>query len=63
VARRRRLTSAAPWWRIATLTLLLVALGLAISSGRTIEAVIIGLLMIPSLVLVGAWALEKLRKA
>jgi hypothetical protein len=44
-----------PWWRIATLALLLVALVIAVSSGRTIEAVVIGVLMIPALTLLGAW--------
>jgi hypothetical protein len=44
-----------PWWRLATLILLSVALAIALSQGRTIEAVIIGILIVPTLLLVGAW--------
>jgi choline-glycine betaine transporter len=40
-----------PWWRVATVILLLVALGISVSAGRTIEALIIAVLTIPSLVL------------
>lgn len=48
-----------PWWRITTLTLLVVAFIIAVSSGRTIEAAIVGLLMLPTLVLLGAWIYER----
>jgi len=52
-AQRQRLRP--PWWRLATLILLSVALAIAVSQGRTIEAVIIGILIVPTLLLVGAW--------
>jgi hypothetical protein len=48
-----------PWWRITTLTVLVVAFIVAVFSGRTIEAVIVGLLMLPTLVLLGAWIYER----
>jgi choline-glycine betaine transporter len=44
-----------PWWRLATLALLIGALVLAIANGRTIEAVIIGVLLVPTLVVLGVW--------
>ena len=44
-----------PWWRIATLAILLLALIISVSAGRTIDAVVIGILMIPTMVLVGLW--------
>jgi hypothetical protein len=44
-----------PWWRLATLVLLIGALVLAIANGRTIEAVIIGVLLVPTLVVLGVW--------
>lgn len=47
-----------PWWQLATLTLLVVAFILSVSAGHTIEAVIVGVLVVPSLVLVGAWIYE-----
>jgi choline-glycine betaine transporter len=47
--------SAAPWWPIASVAILAVADGIAISAGRAIEAVIIGLLMVPGLFMVALW--------
>lgn len=55
----RLMVRSVPWWRLATLTLLVVAFILSVSSGHTIDAVIVGLLMVPSLVLVGAWIYER----
>jgi len=45
-----------PWWRIATLALLTVALGFAVANGRTVEMIIIGVLVVPTLFFVGVWA-------
>ena len=42
-----------PWWRIATVALLGVALGLSVSSGHTGDAIIVGVLLVPGIVLVG----------
>jgi hypothetical protein len=42
-----------PWWRIATVALLAVALGIALASGHTGDAIIVAVLMVPGLVLVG----------
>jgi hypothetical protein len=44
-----------PWWRIATALLLAAALAISAAAGRVIEAIIIGVLLLPSLVLVGLW--------
>jgi hypothetical protein len=46
-ARVRRM----PWWRVATVIFLLIALGIVASAGRTIEAAIIAVLTVLSLVL------------
>jgi choline-glycine betaine transporter len=55
------MTKSVPWWRIATLALLVAAFIVSVSSGRTIEAVIIGFLALPTLalLLVGAWIYER----
>ena len=44
-----------PWRRIATAVLLTAALAIAAAAGRVIEAIIIGVLLLPSLALVGIW--------
>jgi len=44
-----------PWWRIATAVLLSAALGDISMAGRVIEAIIVGVLLIPSIALVGLW--------
>ncbi len=44
-----------PWWRIATLTLLIAGFIIALSAGRTIEAIVIGVLTVPTMVFIGAW--------
>lgn len=51
----RRAVSSIPWWRVAATVLLGGALFMTISAGRTVEAVIIGVLTIPSLVALGIW--------
>lgn len=43
-----------PWWRLATVVLLSIALGIAIANGRTWDAVVIAVLIVPVLVLVAA---------
>ncbi len=48
-----------PWWRIATLTILTAALIISLTSGRTIEAVIIAILMVPTILLIGAWLYQR----
>jgi hypothetical protein len=53
---RRDEPLAIPWWPIATVTLLAIALVISIAAGRTVEAVVIALLLVPSLLLLGAWA-------
>jgi hypothetical protein len=40
-----------PWWRLATAVLLIVALLIALDAGRVIEALVIGVLALSSLVL------------
>lgn len=42
-----------PWWRIATLALLGIALGIALANNHTWDAVIIGVLLAPGIALVG----------
>ena len=44
-----------PWWRIAALVSLAIAFGIAATTGRVIEAVIIGVLLLPSLAFVTIW--------
>jgi choline-glycine betaine transporter len=44
-----------PWWPLATAILLITALSIAVSSGRTIEAVIVGVLAVPTLAFLGLW--------
>jgi hypothetical protein len=51
-------TRSIPWWRIATFTLLIAAFIISLSAGRTIEAVVIGVLIVPSTVFIGAWIYE-----
>jgi hypothetical protein len=45
-----------PWWPLATAVLLITALSIAVSSGRTIEAVIIGVFVVPTLAFLGLWS-------
>lgn len=45
-------TLAIPWWRLATLFLLLGALVISVLAGRVVEAVVIGALAVPTLLLV-----------
>lgn len=47
-----------PWWRLATLVLLLGAFGISATDGRLIETVIIGVLLVPTIALIGVWVLE-----
>jgi choline-glycine betaine transporter len=49
------------WLLVATLVLLGAAFVLSLSGGRTIEAVIIGLLAVPTFVLVAAFAYRAVR--
>jgi hypothetical protein len=51
-----------PWWNFATLGLLGLALALTVAAGRAIEAVIAGVLTIPSLFVVGLWLYERRRR-
>lgn len=44
-----------PWWRVAAIVLLTVALIGTISAGRTVEAVIIGVFLGASLSFLGGW--------
>ena len=48
-------------WGFATFVLLVAALTIAIAHGRVIEAVIIGVLAIPSGVFVAAWLTDRMR--
>lgn len=48
-------TASIPWWRVAAILLLGVGLVGSISSGRTIEAVIVGVFLVTSLSFFGAW--------
>jgi len=50
-----------PWWNLATTALLAVALAFAIRADRTIEAFVVGALMLPSLFLLGAWLYARAR--
>ena len=54
-ARRMRRPLWIPWWRFATTLLLAAALALSAAVGRVIEAIIIGVVLLPSLALVGLW--------
>ena len=58
----KRVGKSAPWWQLATIVLLSVALTIAVMSGRTIEAVIIGILVVPALVIVGTWLVTSIRE-
>jgi hypothetical protein len=49
-----------PWWRLATSTLLLTAFALSLAAGRTVEAIIAAVLLIPSLLLLGVWVYLRL---
>jgi hypothetical protein len=40
-----------PWWRLATVVVLVAAFAIAMDAGRAIEAVVIGLLALWSLLL------------
>jgi hypothetical protein len=44
-----------PWWRITTLVSLTFAFGIAAAAGRVIEAIVIGILLLPSLAFVAVW--------
>jgi hypothetical protein len=43
-----------PWWRLATVVLLGIALGIAVANGRTWDAVIVAVLIIPALAMTAA---------
>ena len=47
---------AVPWWGLATAALLAIGLVISIVAGRTIEAVVIAFLLVPSLFLLAVWA-------
>jgi hypothetical protein len=44
-----------PWWRLATTLLLVVGLAIAAAAGRTVDAVIAGILLVPSLAVSLMW--------
>jgi hypothetical protein len=44
-----------PWWSVATVVVLSIALTLAVLGGRTVEAVIVGAILVPTLALLGVW--------
>jgi hypothetical protein len=52
-----------PWWSVATVVLLSIGLALAVLGGRTLEAIIIGVLLVPLLALLGNWLYWSSRKA
>ena len=44
-----------PWWGVATAVLLSISLALALFGGRTLEAIIVGAILVPLLALLGTW--------
>jgi hypothetical protein len=50
-----------PWWPLATAVLLVTAFAIALGAGRTIDAVIVGVLLVPTLALLGLWLLARKR--
>jgi hypothetical protein len=45
----------APWWRMTTFGLLIVALVIALAKGTTLGAVIVALVAVPSAIYVAVW--------
>jgi choline-glycine betaine transporter len=44
-----------PWWPLATTLLLAGALALSVAAGRTVDSIIIGVLLVPSLAFLVVW--------
>jgi hypothetical protein len=57
---RSRDPRALPRWWIATEILLAIALVVAIAAGRTVEAIFIGILLAPYLVVLAIWIYARL---
>lgn len=46
-----------PWWQGATTVALSVALGIAVGAGRTIDSIIVGVLLLPAVILLALWVI------
>ena len=52
---------AVPWWRIATLVLLLVAFGLTVSKGSVLATAIVAVLIVPYAAFLTVWTVVRSR--